>query len=236
VKHKAYTAINVTGLAAGIAACLMLFTVVKYELSYDTFQKNYKHIYHIASRYIGAEGTSYGEGVPFPAYDALQTDFPGITTGTMFANYGCQVTVLDTKDPNAVSDKKFLESTGNFFADPKIFSVFNYNWLYGSPEVLKDPDVAVITKKMAEKYFGKWQSAIGGLLKLDNTATVKVAGVLEDVPENTDFPIALVASYETMKNILMYTDIPKTSEMLPAASRHLCFCLLMFLRKESTNN
>ena len=52
---------------------------------------------------------------------------------------------------------------------------------------------------MAEKYFGKWQSAMGGLLKLDNTATVKVEGVLDDVPANTDFPLGIIASYETMK-------------------------------------
>ena len=59
--------------------------------------------------------------------------------------------------------------------------------------------MAVITKKMAEKYYGKWEAAIGGLLKLDNTATVKIAGILDDVPANTDFPLAIVASYETMK-------------------------------------
>ena len=86
-----------------------------------------------------------------------------------------------------------------FFSDPNFFSVFHYKWLYGSPQVLNDPDMAVITKKMAEKYYGKWEAAIGGLLKLDNIATVKVAGILDDVPANTDFPLAIVASYETMK-------------------------------------
>src|SRR5205814_3951725 len=58
---------------------------------------------------------------------------------------------------------------------------------------------AVLTKKMAEKYFGNWQSAIGGLLKLDNTATVKIGGVLDDIHANTDFPLGVIGSYETMK-------------------------------------
>ena len=198
-RHKVYAFINISGLAVGIAACIMLFTVVKYELSYDSFQPNYKRIYHIASERKNSEGITYGEGVPFPAYDALKLQFPQATTGAMFANYNSQVTVLNANDPNAVSDKKFLEETGCFFSDPNFFSVFQYKWLYGSPQVLKDPDMAVITKKMAEKYYGKWESAIGGLLKLDNTATVKIAGILENVPSNTDFPLAVVASYETMK-------------------------------------
>ena len=198
-RHKAYAAINISGLAVGIAACLMLFTVVKYELSYDTFQPDYKSIYHIASERKNSEGISYGEGVPFPAYDALKLQFPQVVTGAMFANYNSQVTVLNQSDLNASSDKKFLEESGCFFSDPNFFSVFQYKWLYGSPQVLKDPDMAVLTKKMAEKYFRKWESAIGGLLKLDNTATVKVAGIIDDVPANTDFPLAVVASYETMK-------------------------------------
>ncbi|MDB5229865.1 MAG: ABC-type transport system, involved in lipoprotein release, permease component [Chitinophagaceae bacterium] len=208
IRHKAYTAINIIGLAIGIAACLLLFTVVKYELSYDKFQPNYDHIYHVASTRVNEEGTYYGEGVPFPAYDALRAQCPQAKTGAMFSNYNCQVTVLDPKDANAFSNKKFIEETGIFFSDPQIFSVFQYKWLIGSPDVLKAPNVAVLTKKMAEKYYGKWQSAIGGLIKLDNTATVKIAGVLEDIAVNTDFPLGVIASYETMKsypNVYGYT-------------------------------
>jgi len=77
--------------------------------------------------------------------------------------------------------------------------VFKYKWLSGTPQVLKNPNTAVITKKMAEKYFGHLDSAMGRLLKIDNTATVKIEGILDDIPQNTDFPLGLVASYETMK-------------------------------------
>jgi putative ABC transport system permease protein len=199
MKHKAYAAINISGLAVGIAACLLLFTVVRYELSYDTFQPNYKRIYHIATERINSDGTSYGEGVPFIAYESFKTVLPNVTTGAMYANYGSQVTVMSSADPNAPSNKKFLEESGNFFSDPMFFSVFQYKWLAGSADVLKDPDVAVLTKKRAEKYFGNWQAAMGALLKLDNRVTVKVAGVLDDMPANTDFPIGLVASYGTFK-------------------------------------
>ena len=73
----------------------------------------------------------------------------------MFQNYNSQVTVLNTNDVNSPSNKKFLEETGIFFSDPNFFSVFHYKWLAGSAQVLKNPNTAVITKKMAEKYFGR---------------------------------------------------------------------------------
>src|SRR5215470_15917145 len=208
VRHKAHAAINISGLAVGIAASLILFTIIKYELSYDKFQPNYKHIYHIATQRLYSEGIEYGEGVPFPAYDALRIAFPQATTASMYWNSNCQVTVLDPNDPNANSNKKFLEETGVFFSDPQFFSVFQYKWLTGSAQVLKEPNMAVITRGMAEKYFGKWQSAVGGLLKLDNTATVKVAGILENIPANTDFPLTVVGSYETIKR---YPDVYRYS-------------------------
>ena len=63
----------------------------------------------------------------------------------------------------------------------------------------KIPDMVVITKNMAEKYFGKWQSAMGGLLMLDNTATVKITGILDDIPANTDSRLAVVSLSETIE-------------------------------------
>jgi len=198
-RHKAYAAINIGGLAIGIAASLILFAVIRYELSYDRFQPNFKRLYHVASERRNSEGISYGEGVPFPAYDALRLEFPQATIGAMFYNDHGQVTVLNPDDPNAPSNKKFLEESGIFFSDPQFFSVFSYKWLYGSADVLKNPDVGVLTKKMAEKYFGKWQDAVDNLIKLDNTAPIKIAGILDDIPLNTDFPLGVIASYESLK-------------------------------------
>lgn len=198
-RHKAFSFINIAGLAIGIAACLLLFTVVKYELSYDKFQPNYKNIYRIVTEDKNADGATYNPGIPFPALEALRTDIPEITTGVLMANFGSQVTV-PAEGKGAVADKKFIESVGFFFADPQFFKIFNYTWLSGSPGVLKEPNVTVLTKKIATKYFGDWKNAMGRLLKLDNAITVKVAGILDDVKTNSDFPLAIVTSYETAKS------------------------------------
>jgi predicted permease len=202
-KNKAYTAINVSGLAVGMAACILLFIVVHYELSYDTFQPSYKNIYHVVTTDKYPDGLEYTAGIPFPALEALRTDFPQITTGVLYSNSGSQVTVTGNNGNN-FSDKKFIESTGMFFADPQFFKIFQYKWLVNGPAVLKEPNITVLTKKMAEKYFGDWHQAVGKFLRLDNVIVLKVAGILNDVPANTDFPLGVVTSYETLKN---YPDI-----------------------------
>lgn len=198
--HVTHTVLNITGLAVSIAACLLLFAVVRYELSYDTFQKDYKNIYRIVRQEKNADGIDHGSGIPFPARDALRTDFPQITTGSLFASTGSQVTVPDAQE------NKFIEETGFFFCDPQFFHVFNYNWLAGSPAVLDEPYVTVLTKTMANRYFGDHKHAVGKILKLNYsllrvnyTATVKVAGILDDLPGNTDFPLKIVTSFQTLK-------------------------------------
>ncbi len=198
VRHKAFSVINIAGLAIGIASCLLLFTVVKYELSYDKFQPNYHQIYHVVTKDKFEDGIIYNPGVPIPALEALRIDFPQITTGSLFASYGSQVTVPETDSKNS-SAKKFIEATGFFFADPQFFQVFHYDWLAGSPAVLEVPDNTVLTKKLAEKYFGNWKSAVGKFLKLDNKVTVKVAGIINDPPPNSDFPLSIITSYKTVK-------------------------------------
>src|ERR1700712_59970 len=92
-KNKAYAAINVSGLAVGMAACILLFIVVDYELSYDTFQPNYKNIYHVVTTDKYPDGLQYTASIPYPALEALRVTFPQITTGVLYANSGSQVAI-----------------------------------------------------------------------------------------------------------------------------------------------
>jgi putative ABC transport system permease protein len=213
--HKPHTIINIAGLAISIAACLLLFTVVRYELSYDKFHKDYKDIYRIVRQEKTADGIDYGSGIPFPAREALRTDFPQVTTGTLFASFGSQVTVPEANAADDSPGNKFIEETGFFFCDPQFFTVFSHNWLAGSPAVLDEPYVTVLTKKMAARYFGDWKNAVGKSLKLsyalvrmNYTATVKVAGIIEDVPDNSDFPLKIITSFQTLKANVGASEFP----------------------------
>ncbi len=124
-EKEAYAAINITGLAVGIAACLLLFTVVRYEFSYDKFQINYNHIYRVVTQDDFGDGVDYTPGIPFPALEGVRTTFPHFTTGALFASNGSQVTVLDITSANSSPGKKFIEEAGFFFCDPQFFKLFH---------------------------------------------------------------------------------------------------------------
>ncbi|MEO8413103.1 MAG: ABC transporter permease [Ginsengibacter sp.] len=197
IRHKSFSVINIAGLSIGVAACLVIFTVVNYELSYDTFQPNYKRMYHVVTRDKFSDGVTYNPGISVAAMEALRLQMPQVLFGCLYSTYGSQVTV--NTSGNSASDKKFIERSGIFYADPQFFNVFNYQWLYGNADVLKEPNTVVLTKKMAEKYFGNWRQAIYKTIRLDNATTLKVAGILQDIPLNTDFPLGVLISYETVK-------------------------------------
>ncbi len=196
-RHKAYSFINISGLAIGIAACLIIFLVVRYELSYDTFRPAYRDIYHVVTEDKGPDGIEYTPGIPYPALEALRTDFPQIKLTGLYYTYGTQVTVGDIQN---TAGKKFIEETGVFFCEPEYFDIFSTAWLAGNASVLKDPGQVVLTKTMAVKYFGDWKSAVGKVMKIDNAMDMKVAGIIEDVPLNSDFPTTVIGSFITIKN------------------------------------
>lgn len=203
VKNKVYAVISVSGLIVGIAAALLIFIVVSYELSYDTFQKNYDNIYRVVTNTNHTNGNvERNPGVQCPAIDAVSTGFPQFskTVAVGEADWP-QITVLgNNADNDAASSKKFLEENKTaLFIQPSYFDVFNSIWLAGNKNVLNDPSSIVLTKTLAAKYFGNWKNAMGKFLKLDNAILLKVSGVVEDAPENSDFPIIAFMSYERYK-------------------------------------
>ncbi len=198
IRHQSYAAINMAGLAVGIAACLLIFVVVQYELSFDTYQPGYKSTYRIVTKKVREGSTRYSVGISAPGLDAFRLYFPEATVAGIDAIYGSQV-VAPAPDGNPANDKKFVENSGIMFAEPQLFDIFSATWLAGSASALKDPNMVVIDESSAVKYFGDWKVAMGKILRMDNLVTLKVAGVIQDVPANTDMPLKLLVSYITWK-------------------------------------
>lgn len=196
--RKVYSVINIAGLSIGIAACLLIYVVIQYELSYDTFQPNYKNIYHVVTRIKQADGVTYSPGTADPVSAALRLDFPQAKVAALESNYGGQV-IVPSGNGDALSDKKFIEYTGMVFIEPQFFDIFKWRWLIGSPSVLNDPDMVVLNKSTAIKYFGDWNNAIGKTIKMDNLLTLKVGGIVDDAPANSDLPLRVMVSYATWK-------------------------------------
>ncbi|MFT4015707.1 MAG: ABC transporter permease [Agriterribacter sp.] len=201
-RNRSHAIINVTGLAIGIAASLLIFIVVKYELSFDAFQKNYNCIYRIVTGTKHIDGSEdYNSGIPCPAYDALKVDFPQLKNiVAVNVSSDNQFTVLGNNPNSDVAvSKKFIEEGVIAFTSPDYFTIFNAAWLSGSAASLKEPNNIVLSKAIAKKYFGDWSTAGGQFLKLDNTILLKVSGIVDDMPDNSDFPIRAFISYETFK-------------------------------------
>ena len=226
VRNKVFSVINITGLAIGIAASLLLFIVIQYELSYDTFQKNYKNIYRVVTLDKYPDGITYNSGIPVPALEALRAELPNIQFAALNVNSSSQVTISSA---NNQKGNKFIEDNGFYFCEPQFFSIFNYNWLAGDASVLKDPNSVVLSKKTAEKYFGSWQQAMGKTILLNNAVSCKVNGILNNPPVNSDFRITVIASYITVKDnagiFNFYNDWHSTSSnsqifaLLPAGTK-----------------
>ncbi|MCU0447074.1 MAG: ABC transporter permease [Microscillaceae bacterium] len=198
-RNRGYSLINILGLAVGIAACLLIFLVVNFESSFDRFHTKYERIYRIAKMSKYANGNiDRTPGSPKPLAKALRLDMPQLEkVVSVFGTIDPQMTILG-KNPNYVGEaKKFREEGEGLFVEPEFFDIFDFAWQAGSPAVLKDPFVVVLSQKIAEKYFGSWQNAMGQYLKMDNKITLQVKGILKNPPSNSDFPMQIIGSYAT---------------------------------------
>jgi ABC-type antimicrobial peptide transport system permease subunit len=184
----------------GFAAFLLIFLVIAYEKSFDDFHPAKNNIYRIVRIGKNPVNREYRTGVPFPVTQGLRTDFPQLANAAaIYADDGVQVNVLA---PDGSTLRKFKEQTGVFFAEPPFFQMFNFGLAEGDPKnALKDPNTALLTKEIASKYFGDWKTALGKTAKIDGI-DVKITGILNNLPSNTDFPLKAVLSYATLKSYM----------------------------------
>ena len=194
IKHKAYSIINITGLAIGMACSIIILLWVQHELSYDRFHKNADRIYRIT-----ASASQFDVGVnPAAMPPGLKAEMPVIKSFVRFGDMG--------KSLFEVGDRKFEEKNG-FYVDSTFFEVFSFPLIKGDANTaLNRPDALLITKAMAKKYFGN-EDPMGKVLKRNTSENWRIAGVLEDIPSNShlqfDFimPISAIAqSNNDLKN------------------------------------
>jgi putative ABC transport system permease protein len=195
-RNKSHALINSIGLAVGIAACLLLFLVVQFETSFDTFHTKHASIYRIGTEMHSQDGVSYSDGIAFPVGPALKIGFPRIKEVARIFQNGGQVTI-----DNGSAQPKKLSEDNIYYTEPEFFKMFDFGWLQGEAATsLKDPGNAVLSRATAEKYFGDWRSAMGKTIKLNNNALYTITGILKDVPPNSDFPLGVVLPYSAIVN------------------------------------
>lgn len=209
VRKKTYSFINIAGLAVGIAVCMIIFIIIQFQTSFDTFHLKKDRIYRVLteSHHEDAGNISYAKNVPFRMPEGLKTTFPQLEqVAPVYASHNDELQVLDN---NGTPLKNFKEQSGVFYTSPSFFKMFDFPLLAGSYESLKDPNNVLLTKEIAQKYFGDWKTAVGKTIKLTGYYSIgaalfqfpgvalKVSGILATIPANTDFQLKLVIAYGT---------------------------------------
>ena len=194
-RHKSNSFINIAGLTVGFAAFLLIFLVIQYEQSFDNFHPKKNNIYRLVRNGKNAVGVEYRVGVPFPVTQTLRTDFPQLANAS--AIYGSGNTQVNVTAPDGTTLKKFKEKRGVFIAKPQFFQMFNFPLVQGDiQKAINEPNTALLTKDIAAKYFDDWKTAIGKTISVFGK-NIKVTGILDNPPVNTDFPLKVIVSYAT---------------------------------------
>lgn len=175
-KNKGYSAINIFGLAIGLATCLLILIFVMDELSYDRFHKKADRIYRVdAEINFGGSHQHYAVASD-PMGPTLKADFPQVEQAVRFRQYGG---FRVKKGEENVQEHRVVH------VDSTIFDVFSLPLLEGNPKTaLSDPSSVVITEEMAQKYFGSAE-VLGKILRIDDERDYRVSGVLKSIPKQS---------------------------------------------------
>lgn len=195
IREKGNTLINIAGLTLSITCSTILFLMVQHLSSFDSFHTKRDRIYRVVNKSQGNEGVDFQSGVPSVLPDAFRNDFPEAEK-VVFTSY--RNSSLITIPQKNSAPKKYLEEAGIVFTEPDFLEIFDRTILTGNAaKALDDPNEAIISSSLARKYFGK-EDAIGEVVSFDGV-DYKISAIMEDAPDNTDFPFTLMLSYITIK-------------------------------------
>ena len=194
MKHKAYSLINIVGLAMGAAICLLIVLYIQSERSVDQWRADADNVYRMALiRKYPTRATSYAI-VPQSFAKTVKEELPEVDQAVRVFNFFNNGTLQIRR-----GDEKF-EETKVLMADPAFFDIFKSNLLYGSAEkALAEPNSIVLTETTARKYFGDPARAVGQILipEINNEQPLEVTAVYEDWPEASHFTYnALITTAE----------------------------------------
>ncbi len=200
LRNKLYSGINIAGLAIGMTCCMLILLYIRYELNYDAFHANADHLYRVI-RETRTENIDpiFHPGTSGPMGPALETDIPEIL--------GVVRTQFEPETWVSYGDRGFVQDF--LMADASILDVFSFPLIKGDPKtVLEKPYSVVLTREMAEKYFGN-EDPIGKILEVNNkhvAGDFRITGVV-DHPPNTQIRFDFLSSTrdpELTKNIWLF--------------------------------
>jgi len=192
-RNKGFSFINITGLAVGMAACLLILLWVRDELGFNRFHENVDNIYLVISERVNHRGDFFNT-TPVPLSIPLQNDYPEISKVVRFQFRNGIIARYE--------DKIFNDWEGAF-VDPGVFEVFTFPLSKGdATSVFEKKDSIVLTEEAAEKLFGGIDP-MGRMMEIEGDL-VEVTGVLHDIPQNSDIQADFFRPFRAMREITEY--------------------------------
>lgn len=196
LKNKAFSIINVVGLGTGLAACLLIFQFVSFELSYDKFNAKFDRIYRVTNdRFQNGKLIQHGT-IMYPTIGpTMVKDYEEVEEFTRLMPGG---------DMNIKADDRIFRGDRCLFADNHFLSVFTFPLLAGEiSHALENPYTIVITEHLAKKYFemhdGNYTEIIGKVVyKGRDPEPYTITAVCEDIPANSHIQFDGLVSYATL--------------------------------------
>ncbi|TLV01017.1 ABC transporter permease [Dyadobacter luticola] len=198
-RNKAFSAINILGLALGMAACFFVFQYVYFEKSYDRFNKNAQNIYRVPISYSGSFANVPKTAANHPAVGpAMKKDFPEVLDYTRLVNVSLFMNASTMTYQSGKGEPRTFNEGNIYIADASFFNVFSYPLAAGDRKTcLTAKNTMVVSEATAKKYFGT-QDPIGKVIQLNGIMPFKVTGVFKDIPENSHIKFDMLISFETV--------------------------------------
>jgi len=190
VRHKAYSVINVAGLAIGMACALLILLWIQDELSYDRFHENADRLHLVALTQRMETGQQTIPTQQAPLGPLLKGNIPEIVEYARFREYFYTLTY---------NEMTFQEEI--YFADPSFLTMFSFPLIKGDPATaLDDPHSILLTETMAEKYFAE-NEPVGKVVRLKDQLDLTVTGIVRDVPHNSTIRFECLAPFQLLQEL-----------------------------------
>ncbi|WP_425290965.1 ABC transporter permease [Spirosoma linguale] len=193
VRNRVYSAINMGGLALGMACCLLIALYVYDELSYDRFNANFAHIYRVTERQTQPEGIFDVAVTPGPLAPALEKDFPEVQRTTRIGQWHG----LLTKGRQALEAEQFL------IVDPSFFSLFSYPLIMGDTNtIFRGPNELIFSEATAERFFGadwRQKNLVGQSITLNKDQTFTLVGVAKNPPTQSHIQFDVLMPFKWLE-------------------------------------
>ena len=186
-KNKSTTAINIGGLAIGIASSILLLSYVSFQLGYDGFNSSKRSIYRVNLDLFENNRLTIHSAENYAAVGpALKKDFPEILDQARLYNMGYKNNCVFSYNNIYFKETKFL------YVDSSFLTMFSFPFLQGAPvSALAQPYTVVISESIARKLFGEngVRDAMGRSIQMTdddrNAELCRITGVFKDIPENS---------------------------------------------------